>query len=129
MKDIDSRKRHITSSSFIVSDKQTDHEKALSICNILQAINELNDETIVTLFGTLDYKNISVRHFDLDIKTAKAFINDVVTLYAYAITTGDSTLQINITASKKNSRKEIPIVNGGFVFYISHSTNPPYSLS
>jgi hypothetical protein len=129
MKHINSHKRHITSSSFIVTDKQTDHEQALSICDILHAINNLNDETIVALFSSLDYDRISVKHFSLDIKTTRAFVNDTVTLYAYASTADDNTLRVNMTVSKKSSQKEIPIVNGSFVFCMDHSVNPPYSLS
>ncbi|RYD58566.1 MAG: hypothetical protein EOP56_02990 [Sphingobacteriales bacterium] len=121
-------KKHIISSSFIVSDKDIDHEKALSICNILQAINSLNDETIVALFGTLDYNKILVKHFNLDI-VGKAFADDTVTLYSYASRGDEGTLKVNITALRKDNHKETPIVNGSFVFNIGGNVDVHYSLS
>lgn len=128
MKNVSKNKRYISSDSFLVNNLHTDHEKALSICNILQAINGMNDETILALFGALDYDHIRIKHFNLDI-TGKAFANDIVTLYSYASTANDHTLSINITAKKKSARKEIPIINGSFVFDINSNVKAQYSLS
>jgi hypothetical protein len=128
MKQINKNIQHFSSNSFIVREQQTGYDEALSICNILQAINNMNDETIVTLFGSLDYDKISVKQFNLDIKTGKAFKDDIVTLYSYASVADHHILKVSLTAAKRDERKEIPLVNGSFVFYINNSVRLPYSV-
>jgi hypothetical protein len=120
--------RHLMANSFIVNDENLDHESALSVCKILNAITSLNDEAIIKLFGTLDFNKIILKHFNIDI-IGKAFLNDMVHFYSYATAYDSGRIEIQVQGEKQKGKKRIPIVNGSFVFAIKQGIVIQYSLS
>lgn len=120
--------RHIITSSFIVNNGNLNHQSALSTCKILSTITSLNDEAIVAVLGRLDFSRIMLEHFYLDFLES-AFLNDVITFRSYIHTYADNVVEISITGSKKQGGREVPIVNGSFVFAVKSGIEVHYSLS
>ena len=118
--------RHLMANSFIVNDENLDHESALSVYKILNAITSLNDEAIIKLFGTLDFNKIILKHFNI---IGKAFLNDMVHFYSYATAYDSGRIEIQVQGEKQKGKKRIPIVNGSFVFAIKQGIVIQYSLS
>lgn len=119
---------HLISNSFIVDSQNLNAESALSICKILNTIMNLNDEAIVAIFGTLDFNKIMLEHFYLDF-IESAFVDDIVTFQSYINVHPDKLVEIAVSGSKRKGRRQVPIVNGSFVFVIRQGMEIQYSLS
>lgn len=114
--------------SFIVAGKDLDAQSALSICRILQGITEQTDATIISATGTLDYSKLQVKHYYLDV-VGSAKLYDIIMIRTYVRSYDDDELSIELRATRKRGRRELPLVNGSFVFALRRGVPICYSLS
>jgi hypothetical protein len=119
---------NLLTASFIVAGSDLDAQSALSICRILRGITEQTDATIIRATGALDYNKLQVKHYYLDV-VGSAKLYDVVMIHTYIKSYEDDSLAIELRAVRKRGKKEMPLVNGSFVFAVRKEVPILYSLS
>jgi hypothetical protein len=100
----------------------------LSICRILRGITEQTDATVLQATGALDYSRLQVKHYFLDV-VGNAKLYDIVLIHTYVRSYEDDELSIELRAVRKRGKKEVPLVNGTFIFTIRQGVPICYSLS
>lgn len=122
------QKPTVLTASFIVAGNDLDAQSALSICRMLRGITEQTDAAIINATGSLDYAKLQVKHYFLDV-IGSAKLYDVVMIHTYVRSYEDDELSIELRAVRKHGRREIPLVNGSFVFSVRREVEICYSLS
>ncbi len=118
----------LLTASFIVAGSDLNAEAALSICRILKGITEQTDATIVRATGSLDYSKLQVKHYYLDV-VGSAKLYDIVVIHTYVRSYEDDELAIELRAVRKRGKREVPLVNGSFVYSVRRTVEICYSLS
>jgi hypothetical protein len=113
---------------FKVSSEKANEHKVLSICSMLDAVTNINDEVIVELLGNLDFGRVSIDHFSLDVIN-NAQLNDVVTMNSYVEIISDQRIKVMLKAHKSIGGREIILLIGAFAFSIEGIELLHYSLS
>jgi len=119
---------NLLTASFIVAGSDLDAQSALSICRILRGVTEQTDATIIKATGSLDYSKLQVKHYFLDV-VGSAKLYDIVMIHTYIRSYEDDLLAIELRAVRKRGKKELPLINGSFVFTIRREVPILYSLS
>lgn len=87
----------------------------LTVCRILQEINLINDQTIATVYGGLNYSKINVHHYQIDIQ-GEAEKGDTLKIdTAYSIM-ADGRLEVRTVMRKTKSKKTTEVLNSYFIF-------------
>lgn len=119
---------NLLTASFIVADSDLDARAALSICRILRGITEQTDATIIKATGALDYGKLQIKHYYLDVVgSAKRY--DIVMIHTYIKSYENGSLAIELRVVRKRGKKEMPLVNGSFVFTVRKEVPILYPLS
>ena len=119
---------HVVTNSFVVNEEKLNDRSVLSLCSMLAAVTNMTDDVIIALFGTLDFEQIIMRHFDLGI-TGDASLNDIVTLYSYINVYEEDRVVVKMVAKKQDGDKKIAIANGNFLFAIKNGVAMQFSMS
>ncbi|MFA6151035.1 MAG: hypothetical protein WC716_06935 [Chitinophagaceae bacterium] len=120
--------KKIVSQTFKVSNEKINEQNVLSICSMLSAVTNINDEVIIAFLGNLDFGKISIDHFSLDV-VSNALLNDVITLNSYIDIIREDKIKVRLEGYKKVEGREVIILNGSFGFSIQGASLLNYSLS
>ncbi|HTN16760.1 MAG TPA: hypothetical protein VL092_03700 [Chitinophagaceae bacterium] len=112
--------------TFKVSTEKINEQRVLSICSMLNAVTAINDEVIVSLLGSLDFGQISIDHFSLDV-VSDALLNDVITLDAGIEIVNENRIKVRLEGIKQSSNALI--LRGTFGFSVREARLLQYSLS
>lgn len=112
--------------TFKVSPEKINEQRVLSICSMLSAVTAINDEVIVTLLGSLDFGQISIDHFSLDV-VSDALLNDVIILDAGIEIVSENRIRVRLEGLKQSSNTLI--LRGSFGFSVREARLLQYSLS
>lgn len=112
--------------TFKVSPEKINEQRVLSICSMLSAITAINDEVIITLLGSLDFGQISIDHFSLDV-VSDALLNDVIILDAGIEIVNENRIRVRLEGLKQSSNALI--LRGSFGFSVREARLLQYSLS
>lgn len=93
----------------------------LTVCSILQEINLINDQTIATVYGGLNYNNIKVQHYQIDLP-GEAEKGDTLKIDTAYNIMADGQLEVRTVMRKTKSKKTIEVLNSFFIF-TNRSTN------
>ena len=118
----------ILTASFIVAGNDLDEQSALSICRILKSVTEQTDATILKATGSLDYNQLQMQHYFLDV-VGRAKLYDVVMIHTFIRSYEDDVLSIELRAIRKRGRREQPLINGNFVYTVKRQVPICYSLT
>ncbi len=121
-------KSPILTASFIVAGKDLDAQSMLSICRILRGITEQTDATILQATGALDHSRMQVKHYFLDV-VGNAKLYDLIVIHTSIRSYEDDELSIELRAIRKRGKKEVPLVNGSFIYTVRQGVTICYSLS
>lgn len=112
--------------TFKVSPEKINEQRVLSICSMLSAITAINDEVIITLLGSLDFGQISIDHFSLDV-VSDALLNDVIILDAGIEIVNENRIRVRLEGLKQSCNALI--LRGSFGFSVREARLLQYSLS
>ena len=87
----------------------------LTVCSILQEINLINDQTIETVYGGLNYNNIKVQHYQIDLP-GEAEKGDTLKIDTAYNIMADGLLEVRTVMRKTKSKKTIEVLNSFFIF-------------
>jgi hypothetical protein len=102
---------HIISTSFAVAQEDVNNKGQLSLCKIFSMITDLNDQMLLRVFGRLDFNNLQIKHYSVNI-AGTAVSEQRVAIYAYALQQANEEYAIHLAA--KNNHKTI--FSGKFLF-------------
>lgn len=108
---------YVVTSTLIVGSNDLDVRSALNMCRMLSVANQHNDDTLCTMTGNLDYNQISVQHYALNV-VGMARLNDQIVFRSHAWYSGDNSIEIILEAYKRKDGGEQIIMNGSFVFTV-----------
>jgi hypothetical protein len=94
----------------------------LTVCRILQEINLINDQTIATVYGGLNYSKINVQHYHIDIQGAAEKGDTLKIDTAYSVL-ADGRLEVRTVMRKTKSKKTTEVLNSYFIFTNSSTKN------
>ncbi|MBL7712920.1 MAG: hypothetical protein JNL13_10660 [Chitinophagaceae bacterium] len=114
------------SKTFKVSPEKINEQRVLSICSMLHAVTAINDEVIVSLLGNLDFGQISIDHFSLDV-VSDALLHDVITLDAGIEIVSENRIKVRLEGIKQSGNTLI--LRGSFGFSVREARLLQYSLS
>lgn len=120
--------KKVVSKTFRVSHEKINELNVLSMCSMLSAVTNINDEVIVTLLGNLDFGKISIDHFSLDV-ISNAMLNDQIVLNSYIEIISGDRIKVRLEGYKKTGGRDVIILNGSFGFSIQNAALLHYSLS
>ena len=120
--------KKVVSKSFKVTHEEVNEQNVLSMCAILSAISNMNDEVIIAVLGNLDFGKISIDHFSLDV-ISNASLNDIISLNSYIDIINEHQINVRLEGYKKADGREEIIMNGSFAFSIQNAVLLHYSLS
>ncbi len=121
-------KSDLLTASFTVAGADLNEQSALGTCRILRGITEQTDAMIVRAIGSLDYSKLQVKHYHLDM-VGSAKLYDTVLIHTYVRSHQGSELAIELRAVRRRGRREVPLVNGSFVFVVREQVPIRYSPS
>ncbi len=96
----------------------------LTVCSILQEINLINDQTIATVYGGLNYSKINVQHYQIDIHGVAEKGDTLKIDIAYSVM-ADGRLEVRTVMRKTKSKKTIEVLNSYFIFTNSNIKKQP----
>ncbi len=92
--------------------------KALPICDILYEINGLNDKTLLSLIGSLNFNRINIQYYNVDILDVVAD-NNMLTFHSDGGFYGDDAIEIKLSVMQQSGAIENTILRGNFIYTIN----------
>ncbi len=101
--------------TLLVNSDNINETGKLTVCSILQEINLINDQTIATVYGGLNYSKINVQHYQIDL-LGDAEKGDTLKIDTAYNIMADGQLEVRTVMRKTKSKKTTEVLNSYFIF-------------